>query len=117
MRLPVWPALMVLATALMAGLGDGSLAALLPTFGLDHGFAEADALTLLTAFVAGGIVFQWPVGWLADRSQRAHARPHLHCSARPGCWRCCRSRCTTLPCACRSASWPAGSSCRSAHSA
>jgi MFS family permease len=67
-RLPVWPALMVLATALMAGLGDGSLAALLPTFGLDHGFAEADALTLLTAFVAGGILFQWPVGWLADRS-------------------------------------------------
>lgn len=66
-RLPLWPALMVLATALMAGIGDGSLAALLPTFGLDHGFAEGDALALLTAFVAGGILVQWPVGWLADR--------------------------------------------------
>ena len=67
LRVPLWPALMVLATALMAGLGDGSFAALLPTFGLDHDLTEADAIALLTAFVAGGVLFQWPIGWLADR--------------------------------------------------
>jgi MFS family permease len=51
----------------MAGLGDGSVPALLPTFGLAHGAGEAGALALLTAFVIGGVAFQWPVGWLADR--------------------------------------------------
>lgn len=66
-RVALWPALVVLATAVMAGIGDGSFAALLPTFGLDHGFSEPEALTMLTAFVAGGILFQWPVGWLADK--------------------------------------------------
>jgi MFS family permease len=66
LRTPLWPALMVLAMAVMAGKGDGTLPALLPTFGLDHGLGEAGALALLTAFVAGGVAFQWPVGWLAD---------------------------------------------------
>jgi MFS family permease len=67
LRMPLWPALIVLAMAIMAGMGDGTLPAMLPTFGLDHGFGEAGALALLTAFVAGGIAFQWPVGWLADK--------------------------------------------------
>ena len=58
---------LVLATALMGGMGDGALPALLPTFGLAHGAGEAGALTLLTTFVIGGVVFQGPVGWLADR--------------------------------------------------
>jgi len=48
-------------------MGDGALPALLPTFGLAHGAGEAGALTLLTTFVIGGVVFQGPVGWLADR--------------------------------------------------
>jgi MFS family permease len=49
-RMPLWPALLVLA------------------------IGEPGALALLTAFVAGGIAFQWPVGWLADRvSERALA--------------------------------------------
>lgn len=66
-RVPFWPALTIVAIAIMAGVGDTSVAALLPTFGLDHGFGEAEALTMLTAFVAGGILFQWPIGWLADK--------------------------------------------------
>jgi MFS family permease len=74
LRAPLWPALVVLTMAIMAGMGDGTLPALLPTFGLDHGLGEAGALALLTAFVAGGVAFQWPVGWLADRvSERALA--------------------------------------------
>jgi MFS family permease len=67
LRAPLWPALLVVGMALMAGMGDGTLPALLPTFGLDRGLAEAGALALLTAFVAGGVAFQWPVGWLADK--------------------------------------------------
>lgn len=74
LRMPLWPALMVVAMALMAGMSDGTLPALLPTFGLDRGAGEAGALALLTAFVAGGVAFQWPVGWLADKvSERALA--------------------------------------------
>lgn len=74
LRTPLWPALMVLAMAVMAGMGDGTLPALLPTFGLDRGLGEAGALALLTVFVAGGVAFQWPVGWLADKvSERALA--------------------------------------------
>jgi len=67
LRTPLWPVLLVLATALMGGLGDGSVPALLPTFGLAHDAGEAGALALLTTFVIGGVAFQWPVGWLADR--------------------------------------------------
>jgi MFS family permease len=67
LRTPLWPAVMVLATAVMGGMGDGTLPALLPTFGLGHGAGEAGALALLTAFVVGGVAFQWPVGWLADK--------------------------------------------------
>jgi MFS family permease len=66
-RIPLWPAVMVLVTALMGGMGDGTLPALLPTFGLGRGAGEAGALGLLTAFVVGGVAFQWPVGWLADK--------------------------------------------------
>jgi MFS family permease len=74
LRAPLWPALLVLTMAVMAGMGDGTLPALLPTFGLDRGLGEAGALALLTVFVAGGVAFQWPVGWLADKvSERALA--------------------------------------------
>jgi len=64
---PLWSVPLVLATALMGGMGDGALPALLPTFGLAHGAGEAGALALLTTFVIGGVAFQAPVGWLADR--------------------------------------------------
>jgi len=58
---------LVLATALIGGMGDGALPALLPTFGLAYDAGEAGALELLTAFVIGGVAFQGPIGWLADR--------------------------------------------------
>jgi MFS family permease len=65
--LPLASVPLVLATALMGGMGDGALPALLPTFGLAHGAGEAGALALLTTFVIGGVAFQAPIGWLADR--------------------------------------------------
>lgn len=65
-RPPLCSMLMILSTAIMAGMGDGTLGALLPTFGLEHGLGQTGAITLLTAAVVGGIAFQWPVGWLAD---------------------------------------------------
>ena len=34
------------------------------------GLAEADAILLLTVMAIGVIVFQWPVGWLADHMNR-----------------------------------------------
>ena len=38
----------------------------LPIWGLRNGLEEAFAVTLLTVFVAGNIVLQYPLGWLAD---------------------------------------------------
>ena len=67
-RLPLYSMLMVLSTAIIAGMGDGTLGALLPTFGLEHGLSQVGAGTLLTAAVVGGVAFQWPIGWLADNA-------------------------------------------------
>ncbi len=67
LRTLLWLAVVVLGMALLGGMGDGTLPALRPTFGLDHGAGEARPLGLLTGFVAGRVAFQWPVGSLVDK--------------------------------------------------
>jgi MFS family permease len=49
---------------------DNILVALLPVYGNGVGLASGDALYLLTAVGIGGIVLQYPFGWLADRMDR-----------------------------------------------
>jgi MFS family permease len=44
--------------------------ALLPVWGLALGRSEATTVLMLSTWVAGNIVLQYPVGWLADRQPR-----------------------------------------------
>ena len=54
------------AAAIVAGLVDIAFFSFLPIWGLRNGLEEAFAVTLLSVFVAGNIVLQYPLGWLAD---------------------------------------------------
>jgi MFS family permease len=49
---------------------DNILVALLPVYGDGAGLATGEALYLLTVVGIGGIVLQYPFGWLADRMDR-----------------------------------------------
>lgn len=60
----------VFTTAALYTTLEVSHFAFLPLLGLSHGFVERDAALLLVAFIAGNIVLQYPVGWLADRLGR-----------------------------------------------
>lgn len=69
----------ICAAVVAAGLYAGACFAFLPIYGLRNGLSEADALLPLTAFMAGNLVFQLPVGWLADRVD--HRALLLGCAA------------------------------------
>ena len=72
----------IMLAALVAGLVESAELTLLPLFGLHAGFADREALLLVTVFVAGNVVLQAPIGVLADRFGR---RPMLGiCAALSG---------------------------------
>ncbi|WP_168790018.1 MFS transporter [Paraburkholderia aromaticivorans] len=50
------------------GIGDGALYGLFPLFADAHGLSATQTAALLTLFGVGGMVLQFPVGWLADRA-------------------------------------------------
>lgn len=62
--LRIAPTLMI--TALMFGLIDSTVLALLPVYGVQKGLDSEVAALLLTMFVLGGVIGQIPIGWLAD---------------------------------------------------
>lgn len=51
----------------VAGLIDGALEALFPLFGLGRGFDEAQVAILITVMGVGGLLLQYPLGWLSDK--------------------------------------------------
>jgi MFS family permease len=55
------------------GLGNGSLLNLLPAQNLAVGLTAAEALALLTAAHVGGLLLQWPIGYLSDAADRRFA--------------------------------------------
>jgi len=61
---------LALGAILAFGLIETSGFALLPLYGLALGYEEAGAAALLTLLIAGNILFQLPLGWLADRMAR-----------------------------------------------
>lgn len=61
-------ALLGIYIAIVGGVIDGALMALFPIFGLGRGFLEAQIGSLLTAIGLGGLVMQYPIGWLSDRA-------------------------------------------------
>jgi MFS family permease len=56
----------LMLAGLMFGLIDSSVVSLLPLYGLEKGLDEESAALLLTLFVIGSVLGQWPAGWLAD---------------------------------------------------
>lgn len=60
----------VFAAAFLAGIADNASWVVLPIYGLRTGSDAAEALLMVTAFVAGSIVVQAPLGILADRFGR-----------------------------------------------
>lgn len=56
--------------AIAVGLVDSAFFTFIPLYGLRIGLPHATAITLLTAVLAGNVVLQIPLGWLADRFSR-----------------------------------------------
>ncbi len=72
----LYPRTLLLATPLLAaavfafGVIDSSALSLLPVFGLHLGMTVQNSTVLVTVLVAGSILLQFPIGWLADRIDR-----------------------------------------------
>jgi MFS family permease len=61
---------LVMLAAAVAGLVESADLTLLPLFGLHSGLGESESLSLLAVFMAGNVILQVPIGWLADRFGR-----------------------------------------------
>ena len=59
-----------MAGAFLGGYLETSHFALLPNVAIAGGMDEATALRLLTALIVGGLLTQYTLGWLADRTSR-----------------------------------------------
>jgi MFS family permease len=57
----------IFAGIFVSGLVDTAILSLLPIYGLRSGLAQDDAIILLSVAIAGTVVLQLPIGWLADR--------------------------------------------------
>ena len=66
--LRIAPTLML--AAMMFGLIDSSVLALLPVYGIEKGLDPDTSALLLTMFVLGSVCGQVPIGWLADHVDR-----------------------------------------------
>ncbi|HEX6119008.1 MAG TPA: MFS transporter [Dongiaceae bacterium] len=64
---------LVAAAALAAGFVDASLFSLIPVYQVRAGHAEQLAVLSLSIFMAGNLVLQYPLGWIADHTSRRHA--------------------------------------------
>jgi len=60
----------ILGAAFVAGLMDAAIFSFLPIYGLRIGLAEQSAIALLSLFLIGNLLFQLPIGWLADKLNR-----------------------------------------------
>lgn len=55
---------------LLVGLADGAFWTFGPVFAQARGLPVAEVALFMGAFMAGGTVLQWPLGWLSDRIDR-----------------------------------------------
>lgn len=57
----------LLSAAFVSGALDAAFFSFLPIWGLRAGLDADFALMLLSIFIAGNVILQFPIGWLADR--------------------------------------------------
>jgi MFS family permease len=55
---------------LLAGMAEGAFWSLGPVFAQGRGMVTADIALLMAAFVFGGTLSQWPLGWVSDKIDR-----------------------------------------------
>ncbi|HEX3809648.1 MAG TPA: MFS transporter [Rhizomicrobium sp.] len=60
----------MLAAGFVFGAIDAGMAGLFPVYAVRSGYSEADAALAVTAISIGGIIFQYPLGLIADRVNR-----------------------------------------------
>lgn len=54
----------------VVGLVAATLQGVAPVWGVQRGFSTAEIATLMAATQIGGLLCQWPLGWLSDRIDR-----------------------------------------------
>ncbi|MBB5723568.1 MFS family permease [Loktanella ponticola] len=57
---------------LLAGMAEGAFWSLGPVFAQERGMATVDIALLMAAFVLGGTLSQWPLGWISDAIDRRY---------------------------------------------
>ncbi len=62
------PVLMI--AGVMIGLADGAAFALIPLFAILAGMTDHHAVWVMTSFLLGGSLMQFPIGWLSDVMDR-----------------------------------------------
>ena len=55
---------------LVFGVVDGSFWSLGPVFAQERGFSIAGITFFMSAFMLGGTLLQWPIGWISDKIDR-----------------------------------------------
>jgi|GEM_PF-37732 Cyanate permease len=61
---------MSMTVMFIAGMMSGAFYGLAPVYGVAQGMNAREVSVFVAAAVASGLVFQWPIGWLADRISR-----------------------------------------------
>src|SRR5262245_9342255 len=56
----------LIAAVGMFAIIDAANLGLLPVYGVKKGLSQATASLMLTAFIVGNVVLQFPIGWIAD---------------------------------------------------
>jgi MFS family permease len=62
----------LMTVGVLIGLADGAAFALIPLFALLAGMTEHHAVWVMTSFLLGGSLMQFPIGWLSDVMDRRH---------------------------------------------
>lgn len=73
------------AGVVVAALSSASFRMVGPIYGQEVGLSAAQIAWFLTAFVFGGAIAQWPVGWLADKFDRRWVLIWLSVAAMVAC--------------------------------
>lgn len=62
----------LMTVGVLIGLADGAAFALIPLFAVLAGMTDHHAVWVMTSFLLGGSLMQFPIGWLSDVMDRRH---------------------------------------------